>query len=497
MLMFTDIEGSTPLLRELGRQYEELLVQHHEIIQHAATANNGEIFGSEGDGLALMFSTATDAIAAALQSQRDLSSRSWPGGKSVKVRMGIHVGEVVKTSVSYVGVALHEVARLMAVGHGGQVLVSDTAARLAQADLPPSATLRLLGRYKLRDYVQPERVHQLCAPGLASSFPPLRTQSVSSDLPLRSTSFVGRHSELETLEATLTRSRVVSLVGAGGSGKTRLALELADRVADRFPAGVIFVPLASVSSPARVDQALATAVFGADALAEEAQGGGATDADAQAESLMQRLVRQFDRDAALVIIDNCEHVLDASADLVSRLTSAMANMSVVATSRERLRIEGEAVLPLLPLAVPAEDARTRSASCRRPTPCNCSSIECGPSIRASRSPRTTPPPSPGSVVAWTESRWPSRSPPPSCSSSPSSTSTASAISCAWPARPARPIHGTRPCTPRSTGATTCSTRRLRPCSAGSRCSPVASPSTPPSRSAPSRGPASKRARSSR
>ena len=186
----------------------------------------------------------------------------------------------------------------------------------------------------------------------------MRTQSVSSDLPLRSTSFVGRHSELETLEATLTRSRVVSLVGAGGSGKTRLALELADRVADRFPAGVIFVPLASVSSPARVDQALATAVFGADALAEEAQGGGATDADAHAEPLMQRLVRQFDRDAALVIIDNCEHVLDASADLASRLTSAMANMSVVATSRERLRIEGEAVLPLLPLAVPAEDARS-------------------------------------------------------------------------------------------------------------------------------------------
>src|SRR5438045_4170436 len=137
VLMFTDIEGSTPLLRELGRGYEALLVQHHEIIQAAATENNGEIFGAEGDGLAIMFPTAGHAIAAALRAQGELSSHPWPGGKQVKVRMGIHAGEVVKTSVSYVGVALHEVARLMAVGHGGQVLVSETVALLARTDLPP------------------------------------------------------------------------------------------------------------------------------------------------------------------------------------------------------------------------------------------------------------------------------------------------------------------------------------------------------------------------
>ncbi|HEY6057831.1 MAG TPA: adenylate/guanylate cyclase domain-containing protein, partial [Candidatus Limnocylindrales bacterium] len=230
--LFTDIEGSTRLLQTLQERYAGLLATHRSIIDAAVGAHGGRTFGTEGDSVFAAFGDAPSALAAAAESQQGLARQGWPDGHAVKVRMGIHTGEVVLTGDGYVGLPLHQAARVASAAHGGQVLISSTTRALAGGALPVGVELRDLGEHRLKDIDHPERLFQLVLPGLPSTFPALRTLEVRpNNLPLQLTSFVGRE-EIDEARRLLAGTRLLTLTGPGGTGKTRLALRLADEVMD-------------------------------------------------------------------------------------------------------------------------------------------------------------------------------------------------------------------------------------------------------------------------
>ncbi len=247
-LLFTDIEGSTRLLRELGEAYADALAEHHGIVRRAVAAHGGAEVDTQGDAFFVAFARASDAVGAAVDIQRALATGP------VKVRMGLHTGEPQRTADGYVGVDVHRAARIAAAGHGGQVLLSAATRALVEVKA------RDLGPHRLRDLTVPERIFQLEIDGLPPAFPPLRTlEAGSSNLPTPRTSFVGRTEELATIDRDLDdpACRLLTLVGPGGAGKTRLALEAASRRLDRYQHGVHFVPLAAVPSPDLLPAAMA------------------------------------------------------------------------------------------------------------------------------------------------------------------------------------------------------------------------------------------------
>ena len=250
-LLFTDIEGSTRLLHELGDGYGDALDDHRRIVRAACAAHDGVEVDTQGDAFFVAFARASDATAAAVDVQRGLADGP------VRVRMGLHTGEPRVTAEGYVGVDVHKGARIAAVGHGGQVLLSQTTRALVDHEA------RDLGAHRLKDLSAPERIYQLEIDGLPGEFPLLKTlEAGMKNLPLPRTSFVGRASELEAIDRLLEDPgcRLLTLVGPGGAGKTRLALEAAARRVDRYPHGVHFVPLASVASPDFLAPALAESI---------------------------------------------------------------------------------------------------------------------------------------------------------------------------------------------------------------------------------------------
>ena len=301
-LLFTDIEGSTQLLHALGDGYAEVLAEHRTVLRDAFSRHSGIEVDTQGDAFFVAFTRATDAVAAAGTAQRDLSDGP------VRVRMGVHTGEPVVTSEGYVGADVHRAARIMSAGHGGQVLVSDTTQRL----LGPGVELRDLGEHRLKDLGAPVRLYQLGG----EDFPPLKTLH-QTNLPVTSTPLIGRERELEELYAQLREHRLVTLVGPGGTGKTRLALQVAADAVEDFEHGVWWVPLAPVTDPQRVDAAIAGAV-GADGPLEE----------------------HFRPRRALLLLDNFEQIV-AGAPRVTALLEAAPHIGVLVTSREPLRIQGE------------------------------------------------------------------------------------------------------------------------------------------------------------
>jgi predicted ATPase/class 3 adenylate cyclase len=314
--LFTDIEGSTNLLRELGAErYRDVLSAHRRVLRDAFARHGGVEVDTQGDAFFVAFPTAGGALAAAAEGQRGL------GDLPVRVRIGIHSGEPLVTDEGYVGLEVHRAARIAAVGHGGQTLVSASTRALA-AD----ADLRSLGEHRLKDLTRPEPIYQLGE----GDFPPLRSLN-ATHLPVATSALIGRRREIGELTELLSDSvRAVTLTGPGGSGKTRLALQVGAELSERFPGGVFFVPLAAVADPQLVGQALesATGAHGLDDLA---------------------------RWQALLVIDNFEHVLDA-APAVGRMLSAASQVRVLVTSRAPLRIDGEREYPLDPL--PDDDAVT-------------------------------------------------------------------------------------------------------------------------------------------
>lgn len=317
-MLFTDIEGSTQLLQTLGPAYATLLEEHRCILRDAFAAHDGFEDRTEGDSFFVVFRAAADGVAAALAGQLALNAHLWPDDVDFRVRMGLHTGDVVEAGGGYVGMAVHAAARVGAVGHGGQILVTDATRSLA----PTHAEYLDLGSYSLKDLIAPVRLYQMVHPDLPASFPPLRSHGSSPhNLPAFTTAFLGRDDELADLRATLERSRLVTITGAGGAGKTRTAIRLGADVLEDYADGVWLVELAPVTAGHAVRGALAQALPIPD---------GATD---PVNWLRERQV--------LVVVDNCEHLVEAAAALSEEILRSCPGVRVVTTSREPLGVQGE------------------------------------------------------------------------------------------------------------------------------------------------------------
>jgi class 3 adenylate cyclase len=237
--LFTDIEGSTRLLEQLGGDYAALLADQRDLLRAAFQRWNGHEVDTQGDAFFVAFSRAADAVCAAVETQHALAARSWPGGASVRVRMALHTGEPTLGTTGYVGIDVHRAARICAAGHGGQVLLSQTTRDLVEGDLPESVTLRGLGEHRLKDLRKPRHLFRLVIAGLPSEFPPLKSlEALPNNLPIQLTSFVGRQHEMAEVKRLLLTTRLLTLTGVGGTGKTRLALQVAAELLDSYADGV-------------------------------------------------------------------------------------------------------------------------------------------------------------------------------------------------------------------------------------------------------------------
>ncbi len=336
--LFTDIEGSTERWERYREPMKAAVREHEDLIRAAIGAHNGYVFKTMGDALCAAFYNVADAIAAALEAQLALVKEDWANVGGLKVRMAIHTGHTDERQGDYFGPAVNRVARLLAIGHGGQVLVSGASADLSQGELPPQAALRDLGAHRLKDLTHPEQVYQLVSPDLQPEFPPLRSlEALPNNLPLQITSFVGRELELLTVSEALAKHRLVTLVGAGGVGKTRLALQAGADLLDRYEDGVWLVELAPISDPLLVPSAVAS-IFHV--------------REAENRTVTEALVHALKPRRALIIFDNCEHVVEAAARLIDAVLRNCPHVRIIATSRQGLSIAGEAVHRVASLAVP-------------------------------------------------------------------------------------------------------------------------------------------------
>jgi predicted ATPase len=334
--LFTDIEGSTRLWEADADAMRVALAAHDAVLREAIEARGGWLFKHTGDGVCAVFRSAAAAVDAAIDAQRRLG---------LPVRMGVVTGEAELQGADYFGPALNRAARVMAAGHGGQILCSAATAELARPALGPDKVLRTLGTFRLKDLMAPETVFQIDAPDLESTFPPLRTLDVARhNLPVQQTRLIGRHGEVAALLEALGCSRLVTLAGVGGCGKTRLALAVGAELVASSGESVFFVALAPVASGDGIVAAV-TAAMGV-RLAREEQ---------------SALVRYLDGRDVVLILDNCEHLLDEISDLVDALLSDTTGPRVVATSREALGAAAEHVLRVPSLAVDSKAGEESSA----------------------------------------------------------------------------------------------------------------------------------------
>ena len=338
--LFSDIEGSTSLESRIGRErYAVLRERQRAIVREAWSAHGGVEQGTEGDSFFVVFPEAWNALGAAVAAQRALVAEPWPDDAPVRVRMGIHSGGAEKAGESYVGVSVNRAARIAAVAHGGQVLVSGLTRDLSADHPTEGVTLRDLGEHRLKDLTSAVRIFQVEADGLPASFPALRTLDARpNNLPTQLTTFIGRDAELAEAATLLATTRLLTLTGPGGTGKTRLSLQLAARAADDFPDGVFFVPLEPIRDPMLVAPRIAGAVGVAEGTARPI-----------AESLADWM-----RDKRLLLVlDNFEQVV-AAAPIVADLLRAAPDITVIVTSRAVLHVSGEQEYPVPGLPTPPD-----------------------------------------------------------------------------------------------------------------------------------------------
>lgn len=334
--LFTDLQGSTAAWERAPERMNEVMARHDDILRSAIEHHRGVVFSVAGDAFGAAFATVDAAARCAADAQRALRHGDWPDGLMPHVRMGLHHGSAFQRDGNYFGPAPNRAARVMAAGHGGQVLVTDTAADALRHS--GEWQVQLLGRFLLKDVTTPIGIHQLVVDGLPTDYPPIRAVDVATRVSRPAGSFIGRSDETTELHLLLTNHPLVTLVAAGGVGKTRLALEVAADATTRFDE-VIVVELAD-GGPDDVAERLAEAVLGDDPIARVAAG----DHPVRAVTHHLHAVR------ALVVMDNCEHVLAAAAEVVQAVRSTCPHVTVLATSRERLGLAGERVVPLAPLA---------------------------------------------------------------------------------------------------------------------------------------------------
>jgi predicted ATPase/class 3 adenylate cyclase/DNA-binding CsgD family transcriptional regulator len=339
--LLTDIEGSTRGWEAQGELMGEAVARHYRILDSAITRHGGvrPVEQGEGDSLVAVFSRASDAIGAALDGQRALTDESWREGAEISVRMALHTAEAqLRDERFYVGPSLARCARLRALAHGGQVLVSNTTAELLADGLPEQVDLLPLGVHRLRGVGRAERVFQLSHPALPSRFPPLRSlEMLPNTLPTQLTSFIGREPELAELGNVVGRIRLVTLVGSGGCGKTRLAVQVAAEVGEAHPDGVWWVDLAQLSDPSGVPRAVLAAL----------QIG-----DSRGRGPVDRLIAFLADQRVLLVLDNCEHVSASAAELLGTVLRTCPNVVAMATSREPLGVPGELAWRVPSLSLP-------------------------------------------------------------------------------------------------------------------------------------------------
>ena len=334
--LFSDIEGSTRLAQGLDAAWPPLLERHQEIARAVWSAHGGIEVGTDGDSFFVVFSMASQAVTAAADVQRALASEPWPVGSEIRVRIGLHTGAGLLSGGTYVGLDVHRAARVSAAGNGGQVLLTDATHALLGGSLPPNTSLKDHGEHKLKDLSRAERIWELSIDGLRTDLPPLRTlNAIPNNLPTQLTSFLGRQRELAEAQRLLTEGRLLTLTGPGGTGKTRLSLQIAADSTDRFPDGVYYVPLGQIAMSELVVPTIAQAV-------------GVVDPGSRP---LDRLVEQIGEKCVLLVLDNFEQVIDAAAQ-VNELLARAPKISVLITSRSPLRVYGEREYPVPPLGVP-------------------------------------------------------------------------------------------------------------------------------------------------
>jgi predicted ATPase/class 3 adenylate cyclase len=335
--LFTDVEGSTKLLEQLGEQYRHMQDRHASILRRAISERGGSVVSTEGDSFFAVFPDAGRAVSAAVQAQRELAAAPWPAGVRLRVRMGLHTGAGILGGDNYLGLDVNRAARIAAAAHGEQILLSDATHSLVERCLPPETRLRGLGQYRFKNLTEPERLYQVVIDGLEQDFPPPRTLNARpNNLPVQLTNFIGRRREVARLRELLGVNRLLTLTGTGGTGKTRLALEVAAESLLDFADGVFFVDLAPIEDDGLVASAIASA------LRVRENGGYVVDV----------IVDHLREKNLLLVLDNFEQVVQGAASVVDPVLRGAPSVKILVTSRVPLGLYGEQQFHVQPLGVP-------------------------------------------------------------------------------------------------------------------------------------------------
>ncbi len=337
-ILFTDIEGSTRLLQQLGEGYQQILDIHHQILRDAIVSHDGFEVNTEGDSFFAVFPRALDALGAAVTVQQNMHAYTWPNNISLRVRMGMHTGAPTLTGNDYMGLDIHRAARIASAAHGGQILLSSSMRELCENSLPPELVLLDLGLHMLKDLQRPEHLYQVTISGLPAEFPPIKSLEYHYSLPIQSTTLIGRNTDITEICSLLKQEqiRLITLIGPGGIGKTRLAIQTTSELSDFFRDGVSFIAMASVQ-----DKQLAPATI-AQALGMR---------EAASQSSVDWLKTFLNRKNLLLTLDNVEQIVSA-APFFSELLAACPDIKILATSRAALHIRGEKEYIVPPLDLP-------------------------------------------------------------------------------------------------------------------------------------------------
>jgi len=340
MFLFTDIEGSTRLWEERPAVMSRALVRHDEILAEVFTLRRGHVFKRVGDAFCVAFEAPATALEAALELQTRLAAEPWPAHCRLSVRVALHAGAAESRDGDYFGQPLNRIARLLGIAHGGQILLSAAAREILDGSLPADCALEFLGEHRLKDLFRPEQVYQVRAPGLPADFPPLRSldsPDMPNNLPQQVTTFIGREREVAEVRGLLATHRLVTLTGTGGCGKTRLALQVAAEMLEQAPGGAWLIELAPLREASEIPAAMASAL----GVREE-----------PGVPVLESIHSHLREQQALLLLDNCEHLIEPAARMVDQLLRRCPKVSILASSREPLRIPGERTYRVPSLAVP-------------------------------------------------------------------------------------------------------------------------------------------------
>ncbi len=337
--LFTDIENSTPLWEQFPDEMQQSSARHDAVMREIIEIHQGRVVKTTGDGFHAVFEAPSDGVAAALAGQKALSAETWsPASGPLKIRMGLHTGESQSRDGDYYGPEVNRAARVMGLGHGGQVLISEVTAALTRKSLPPDCTLADLGQHRLKGIAAPEQIFQLCHPDLIPEFPPLKSlSSFKHNLGRQLSSFIGREKELEDIKRMMQSTQLLTLLGPGGTGKTRLMLQVAEETIEEYPDGVWLIELAPLSDPDLIPERVATALN----IQEQPN-----------RSLLETLTSYLQHKDALLLLDNVEHLIHGSAVFVEYILERCPKIKFLVTGREALFINGEITLQVPSFSIP-------------------------------------------------------------------------------------------------------------------------------------------------